>query len=189
MKRFYLIFLLLFYFNALPSLKAQKAEIPGAAAFLKGDTLSLQNGTLVHQYLWNEGDIQLASMTDKRSGKKLEFAEALSDFNIPEGPVEAADIEIKPVRVSTFEKEYLSVEIIQRRAGMWVKRVIQLYPESPAVRHIFYYRGHSALDEWEKLPSSHVGMIETRAVAEESPSRMALLRSRNLSMVQPQQNG
>ncbi|KEO75602.1 hypothetical protein [Anditalea andensis] len=123
----------------------------GLQAYLKSDTLTLENSILRHQYLFNGGDLKLLNLWDKRSDKVLEINRPQIDFVFGGISLDSVSYRIHTAEGSAGDQPYKEVVIIQYRGGLEVKRRIKLFGEAPAVRHQFEFRGKSSVLSWERV--------------------------------------
>lgn len=153
----------------------QHIDVPHRiSAFLREDTLTVENQLLRHRYLWNGGNIMLLDMADKRSGKVFQVSQPKPDLLLPEdGDIAQGSLQTYDRQTYPQEKPFREIEISYSIGKVAVKRCIRIYPESPAIKHIFYFRGSSDLPYWEWSPSAGLEMIEQRDKSSEELPRMA----------------
>ncbi len=169
----------LFAFSILIGIQAIAAPpqaISPTSAVLQDDTLRIENRQLEHRYAWNEGNLMLLEMIDKRTGKRFVIQRPAPDLLLPEGerPVNAT-LHSHEFQANPYENKHLLVEIQLTVGGVDVKRTIRVYDDSPAIRHAFHFRGQSALPYWEWAPSGGREMIEQRDGTRAELPRMGMV--------------
>jgi hypothetical protein len=104
------------------------------SATLHEDTLVIQNSMVEFRFLWNKGNISHYSITEKTTGNSmivhgngegLTFAEAPFENNL--------SWEANPMEQTIFHPAHLAVTISNQHRGLQVRRIIRIYPETPAI--------------------------------------------------------
>ncbi|SEN85623.1 RNA polymerase sigma factor, sigma-70 family [bacterium A37T11] len=166
----------LLFFIWVGTICAQNGKLKDAQAALHGDTLILENAILSQRYLWNNGDLMLAEMLDKRTGKRLSIVHPQPDLVLPGGKLGEATLSIAPANIMKGENEYLAVQIANKRGQLEIKREARIYPGTPAIHHQFYFKGLTDRKTvWEHGTMQQVGMIEHELTAGNPDVRMGYI--------------
>lgn len=113
---------------------AQAQNFKDCTAELTGDTLFISNSKIIQKFLWNEGDIKAFSLTDKETGKIIDFFGKYSMFEAKEHHfVKNESLIIVAAEKSILKPEHLSVEIINEYEGLMVRNVYTIFPDVPAL--------------------------------------------------------
>lgn len=120
----------------------------GEKAYLKNDTLYIENDKLVQKWLWNDGDISLWSMENKQEGTMfLSQSKKVSCFVENKVFVANEDFEVKEISRNYLEPRHIQIIIENRHENLKVKRVLKLYENAPAVKIETYFKYTSLLSK------------------------------------------
>lgn len=154
---------------------AQSAKVQDASAVFQNDTLTIENALTRHRYLWNDGDIMLLDLLDKRNVKVLQIRNPQPDLLLPGNETTQSAIHITTRQRYALDYPCVEVEIRCDRGSVQTKRLISVYPETPAVRHVFYFKGKSDQPYWELTQQQTLDMIEYQASGELAMPRMGII--------------
>lgn len=109
---------------------------------LSGDTLILENEIIKRTYHWNSGDIETVRIHNKETNQVWDI-DPTPDLFIPELEGSPNDIQTKiyEVEESLISPYYKAIEIKYSIGSLDIKRVIKLYPNSPAIVTDYYFKG------------------------------------------------
>jgi hypothetical protein len=177
-KMKWILSLIIFLFTFSYS-NGQEFEFGQVKVSLLNDTLTLENKFLKHTYLWNSGHLKLLSLVEKLSGKSFITGNDINDLVLAgEKEFGFDSIAIKREDPYALGGDYVKVECYSVLGKVFLKREILIYPESPALRHIFYFKGEANVKNWElDTKEVEVEMVETNALDQTNPSRMAAIHT------------
>ncbi|MBP2833679.1 alpha-galactosidase [Aquimarina sp. U1-2] len=156
--------ILLCAFNILASLShAQQHTLPDIHVTLKKDTLYLENGQVGFTYEWNNGNLILKKIVNKKKKQSIYFPDHNApDIVLPGEDIAASDakIEIIDTRLWPNEDLHKQVSIYFSLGNLEIKRIIKIYPNTSAISHTFYLRGKATASTWVLDSKNELGMIE-----------------------------
>ncbi len=131
--------------DAVAQVNQQEQSVFGCYARLANDTLIVGNQVIERQYLWNKGNLITVGFRDKRREQPLSFDSKDPDFYLPGEPVESdrGILRLERVDYSPKWKEHLAVEVQCRLGNLNVKRLIRVFPETPALQVTYFFRGNA----------------------------------------------
>lgn len=105
--------------------------------------LIIENPNLKHIYAWNGGQLIPISFEDKNMGLSYNLSSTTPDFSPfnEEKKASNATFTVDEKSFSPTDELYTEAYIQYELAGIEVKRIIRLYPNSSMVRHQFAVRG------------------------------------------------
>jgi alpha-galactosidase len=110
-------------------------------AQLKEDTLTIRNKVIEYKLLWNEGNVFHFSVREPLNGKSVILNGPTAGINFEESPfLRNSDLLISKEEKSIFWPAHLSITIKNIHEGMQVKRIIRIFPETPAVTFEHYLK-------------------------------------------------
>ncbi|WP_179957547.1 alpha-galactosidase [Exilibacterium tricleocarpae] len=114
---------------------------------LKDDTLILRNSRLERHFRWNDGHLVSILLRDRQRRRSWPLAGTAPDFD-PGLP--ALDwrsrLEVEQVAASSLQPAHLRVVVTSVATGLQVRRVCQVFPDTPAIGCHLELRG--AADQW-----------------------------------------
>ncbi|WP_158602591.1 alpha-galactosidase [Proteiniphilum sp. X52] len=134
---------------------------------LKNDVLTVENSKIERIFTFNNGHLITTSITNKESGFQWNTTDDAPDMSLP-------GITGKPVLESfrtylveqTLSKEaHVEVEITYKADQLFVKRIIRLYPDCPAIGFDFYFKGNAGKAKWHDQSFIHESLSDVRFVA------------------------
>jgi hypothetical protein len=113
---------------------------------LDGNNLIIENSRIRRTYAWNDGNVATLEIANKRTGKVWRMDPVRPDLMMP-GVATAT--EGTQYRIYDEEKKdvlpfHKCIEISYRLGSLEVRRILRIYPESPAVVADYYFRGTSS---------------------------------------------
>ncbi|MDT0648017.1 alpha-galactosidase [Zunongwangia sp. F260] len=141
---------LLFLFLTCSIAQAQNAE-----AFLRDDTLTLQNDKIALSYLWNGGALKAVQLLEKGTGNSFHFSTDQPGFLIDENveqPI-SANLKVEENAASANIPAHTSATVETNFKNWKLRQIFRIFPETPAVAVELYYRGRVS---WQKKHSKIV---------------------------------
>lgn len=117
---------------------------------LDDDLLRVGNSKIERAFRFNDGHLVTRHILNKETGHQWDATDNSPDLSFP-GITEKADLKSfrSYVVEETLSKEaYLEVEIIYRVDQLFIKRIIRLYSDCPAIGFDFYFKGEIATPAW-----------------------------------------
>ena len=134
----------LFIFILLFASKVACAQSNDCFALLESDTLILGNELVVHKWVWNKGNMMLHSVCDKKSGDLISFNQKQPFFRAGNSDFQSnIDFEVQQVAKTLDLPAHLEVSIVNQYSGFQLKRVIRIYPATPAIANELYLKYES----------------------------------------------
>src|SRR5690606_27317986 len=117
------------------------------------DGLVLENEKIKRTYKWNGGDIITTSIVNKEANDTLRIEKLTPDLFIP--GVKDAPLNTKyrifDVSQTDVYPYHKCIEIIYSVGTLDIKRVLRLYPGSPAIASDYYFKGKAnILWTWDR---------------------------------------
>ena len=134
---------------------------------LKEDVLTVGNSKIERIFKFNNGHLITRHILNKETGFQWNTTDNTPDISFP-GITDKADLESFRTHIveQTLSKEaYVEVEIIYKVDQLFVKRIIRLYPDCPAIGFDFYFKGNIETPKWYDPGFIHESLTDVRFVA------------------------
>ena len=118
----------------------------GTVVELKGDSLIIENGMMKRTWQWNNGNLITRSLTDKSNGVVWKTGNKTPDLHLPGESDQATegDIRAEEVAESNQFTQQVRVTVSYRAGGLFIKKVIKVYPNCPVLATEIYLKGKAA---------------------------------------------
>ena len=110
-------------------------------ARLEGDTLRLGNVLIERSFVWNDGDLMTASLTDKAAGVTRRTEGLRPDFVLGKARGAGGVLETVPVAASAHAPAYLLARVTYALGPVEVRREYRIYEQVPAIACDTWLRG------------------------------------------------
>ena len=133
------------------------------AAYLKGDSLILENSLIKRVFLFNHGNLSSYSLWNKQSGSYWLLEGGQPDFSLPGKMTSPYDATFKTrITMETPQHaSHLEAEVMVSYDDLRVKRIFRIYPLTPAIACDTYLRGKAL--KWMQRVQQLADMKNTRS--------------------------
>ncbi len=120
------------------------------SAYLKNDSLILENALIKRVYLFNNGNLLPWSLENKQSGKIYLLEGKHPDFSLPGLTANPSSASFKAFvrKESPQHAAYLEAEVLISYGDLQVKRLFKLYPSTPAIVCDIFLKGNAS--DWQE---------------------------------------
>ena len=150
---------------------------------LKDDLLTVGNSKIERVFKFNNGHLITLHIVNKETGFQWNATDNTPDISFP-GITDNAYLESFRAYIveQTLSKEaYVEVEIIHKVNQLFVKRIIRLYPDCPAIGFDFHFKGNMETPAWYDPDFIHESLTDVRFVAsKKARSRVPVLEKLSL---------
>lgn len=150
---------------------------------LKEDMLTVGNSKIERIFKFNNGHLITRYILNKETGFQWNTTDDTPDTSFP-GITERPGLESFRTYIveQTLSKEaYVEVEIIYKADQLFVKRIIRLYPDCPAIGFDFYFKGNIGTSKWYDPDFIHESLADVRFIASKNArSRIPILEKLSL---------
>jgi len=153
----------LFLFTSCITLQVKAQELPDVKVNLQNDTLYIQNKLVSFTYYWNNGNLIFTAAKDNITREDFIFLDNKTpDLSLPGETTKATDATINISERRSYPNENLHKQIIitYKLQELEVKRIIKIYPESPAISHTFFLKGKATASSWVSSKHTDQKLIE-----------------------------
>ena len=150
---------------------------------LKDSTLTIGNSKIERIFSFNCGQLITTQIINKETGFQWRITDKNPDISFPGITTNPELISFRTYAVEeTLSKEaYVEVEIIFKSDQLFVKRIIRLYPDCPAIGSDFYFKGKMDAAKWYDPDFIQESLNDVRFVASRaSRSRIPVLEKLSL---------
>ncbi len=104
-------------------------------AYIKNDTLYIQNSELIQKWIWNDGNISFWSSENKENGSIFLSKSKKPSYFIENNEfVKNISFSINIIEANYLEPKHVAVSIENEHKNLKIKRVFKLYENAPAVK-------------------------------------------------------
>ena len=134
-------------------------------ALLKNDTLHIENEYIRRDFLWNKGDLISLSLTDKKRKQVWQLKSREPDCSFPGHKNTEGDGKLEIIKIigQPNQADHLEIVVLAKLGSIEVKRIFQLYPESPTLTCNFYLKG-IASDLWKQSEQAGASLGNTKNI-------------------------
>lgn len=117
---------------------------------LNDGALTLRNSKIERVYTFNNGHLITRNLSNNETNYSWNSTDNDPDTFLPGIGDKAQLISFQPfiVNQSPFEIGHIKVEIVYKLDNLFVKRVIRLYPDCPAIATDFWFKGNGGNLKW-----------------------------------------
>ncbi|MCL3780870.1 alpha-galactosidase [Prolixibacteraceae bacterium JC049] len=140
-----------------------KQDLKRCKASLHDNILTISNECIEATFNWNNGDIAYKAIKNLATGKIAEFkASKGSTFSLPglKGKQKNGIIQREKITNNLFFNDHLQVTITTEMDNAFLKRILRVYPNSPAIFTSYFIKAKSKVVSEEKSKASRTDMID-----------------------------